>query len=98
MLAPKIFCPPKIFYTKKFGSKKIRQKKFLVQNNVRTKEICPIIKDNKNKGPKKFKNKKNVEYKNEAPKIDSKICCQNPSVIAEILLIWTNVTLKVHIC
>ena len=70
MSAPtKFFAPPpKFFNKKKFGPKNSSQKNFwskkilcpkkiLGSKNVRTEKICPIIKDNKNKGPKKIGSK-----------------------------------------
>ena len=65
----KIFCPPQNFLIKKnlgpknssqknFWSKKILfPQKIFGSKNVRTEKICPIIKYNKNKGPKKIGSK-----------------------------------------
>ena len=53
------FGPKKFFVTQKLPQKNLWSKKILCpkkfwgSKNVRTKEICPIIKDNNNKGPKK---------------------------------------------
>ena len=67
------FCPSKIFNPKtNCVNKNSPQKKFW------SKTFCPIIEDNKNKGPKKFQVQKNVEYKNYAPQnIGSKNFRQN---------------------
>ena len=48
-LGPKKFVPKNFWSKKMFCPQKVRDPK-----NVRTKKICPIIKDNKNKGPKKM--------------------------------------------
>ena len=86
MLAPKnFFALQKFFIQKNLGPKKFVKKKFLVQNNVRTKEICPIIKDNKNKGPKKFKNKKMWSTKIKLPKLIPKFFV-NKTQVASVQL------------
>ena len=55
---------------KTFWPKKILgRKKIWGPKSVRAKKMCPIIKDNKKKVPKKFKSEKNVEYKNKLPKL-----------------------------
>ena len=56
------------------------------------------VKDNKNTVPKKIKYEKMWSTKIKLPKLVPKNFVKIWSVIAVILSIWTNVSLKVHIC
>ena len=81
---PKNFCPPK-----KFG----------VQNMRGPKKIVQYLRITKIKAPNNFKYKKIWSTQIKLPKkLVPKLFVKIWSVIAEILLILTNVTLKVHNC